>query len=222
MTQTVERRTPAAAPGGLRFQLGVAKGRARAGPGRRGRVLVAEPAGPRAELAAVAPIAARQPRSPPQPRRRGAAPCAVGQLTVTTAPLRPGGRRSPAGLAIASASLGVRRILTTQAVWAKRRLGSLRYSGALGLTFPPSWMTSVCEYGLVCPTGTVLFRRGPRLRDVRHPQRPVSSPAALGGGGSWRHPASGSSGDGSSPAAAVGHHGDRRRACWSDQPELRR
>ncbi len=85
-----------------------------------GFLVAANRNGPEAEeLAAVAPIAARRATlaslSPVIEERH--LPCAVGQLTVDDIPLYllAVGDRKRARIAIASASLGVRRILTVEA-----------------------------------------------------------------------------------------------------------
>ncbi|HEY3354600.1 MAG TPA: hypothetical protein VGQ83_15215, partial [Polyangia bacterium] len=82
-----------------------------------GVLLAANRAGPEAEeLAAVAPIAARRAslctQNPVAEERY--LPCAVGQVTVDEMPfyILAVGQRARAKMAIASASFGVRRILT--------------------------------------------------------------------------------------------------------------
>jgi len=86
-----------------------------------GMLVAANRSGPEAEeLAAVAPIAARRaslcPKNPVAQERY--LPCAVGQLTVDDVPmfLLAVGDRRRARMAIASASFGVRRILTVSNV----------------------------------------------------------------------------------------------------------
>lgn len=86
---------------------------------KSGLLLAANRNGPEAEeLAAVAPIAARRAslcaQNPVAEERY--LPCAVGQVTVDDSPLYilAVGERRRARIAIASASLGIRRILTAQ------------------------------------------------------------------------------------------------------------
>jgi len=86
-----------------------------------GLLVAASRSGPEAEeLAAVAPIAARRaavcPRNPVAEERY--LPCAVGQIMVDDVPLYllAVGERRRARMAIASASFGVRRILTASNV----------------------------------------------------------------------------------------------------------